>query len=502
MRRSPTCPVILCAGLVLAGCGALPMDPGRPEPRPLGRDLTVPPALGRKAPVANASRPGSGTPAAPPSGPMGEPVGLLTLQRALAQTLNGSPDLAQFSYDIRSAEARTLQAGYRPNPEITAQAEDFGGSRDHAAFRGYQGTLTLSQVVELGGKRARRLRLARLDAGLAAWTYEVQRLDVFTVTARAFVDVLAAQRRVALAEDTLRLERQFYGAVSERARSGDVSPLEERRAQVSLSNGEIALEQARRELGAARVRLAATWGSKEPRFDRAQGDLGSGVVRPPPLPALLALGAQNPDVARWDTEIAQREANLAVEQSRNVPDVTVNVGMRNYGPGRGSVDSTTAGGAALSTGGAASGGGFGLVGGIGVPLPVFGLNRGNVSAAQAQLEKGRIQKQVAEVQVVSSIRQAYERLSAAYAAAGALQRSVLPAAQTAYDGIGTGYRQGKFSLLEVLDARRALFDARVRLVDAQAAYHAALADAERLIGQSLSDVTHSASGGARPGDTP
>jgi hypothetical protein len=42
----------------------------------------------------------------------------LTLARALALTLEHSPELSAFSWDIRSAEARIIQAKLIPNPEI------------------------------------------------------------------------------------------------------------------------------------------------------------------------------------------------------------------------------------------------------------------------------------------------------------------------------------------------------------------------------------------------
>ena len=481
MRRLSMHSATMIAGLALAGCSAPSGVAERPEPRPLGRSLILPPGFEQgKAPAAGAAAgfPARAAPVASPTGPTGEPVGRLTLQRALAQALTGSPELGQFSFDIRSAEARTLQAGYRPNPELSLLTEDFGGNRGRQGFRQSQTTVTLSQVIELGDKRASRLRLANLDASLAAWDYETKRLDVFVETARAFVDVLAAQRRIALADDTLRLERKFYNAVSERARAGDVSPLEERRAQVTLSNSQIALEQARRELGAARARLAATWGSKQPQFERAEGDLNSGVVRPPPLPSMMAMVAQNPEIARWTTEIAQREARMAVERGRNTPDITVQGGPRRYGDG-----------------------GSAFVAGVAVTLPAFGLNRGNLLDAQAQLGKSRVQQQAAEVRVASSLQQAFERLSAAYGAVQTLQRSVLPAAETAYGGVSTGYRQGKFSLVEVLDAQRALFDARNRLVDALATYQATFAEAERLTGQPLRDLPPPAKG-LRSGHTP
>jgi len=124
------------------------------------------------------------------------------------------------------------------------------------------------------------------------------------------------------------------------------------------------------------------------------------------------------------------------------------------------------------------------------------MNLGNQLDAQAQLGKSRLQKQAAEVRTATGIRQTYERLAAAYDAVKVLQQTSIPAAQAAYDGMSTGYRQGKFGLTDVLDAQRALLDARMRLLDAQATYHAALADVERLTGETLRTF---AAGVKRPG---
>ena len=466
-------PATAVLAILAAGCAAPPPMTERPEPRPLGRNLVMPPELAAAA-AARAVDPDAGFAARETTMQSGR----LTLARALAQSLLGSPDLAAYGFDIRSAEARTLQAGYRPNPEANIYLEDFGGNRDRGGFRGYQGTLSLSQVVELGGKRAQRLRLARLDESLSAWDYEARRLDVLTNTLRAFAEVLAAQRKVGLAGETLATEQRFFRAVAERVHAGQVSPLEQDRAQVALSNGRIALAASTRDLAAARSRLAVQWGGREAAFDSADGDLEQ-VSPPPPLPALLAQATENPDVARWQAEVQQREARLAVERSKNVPDVTLDGGVRRYGDG-----------------------GTAFVGGVTVAIPVFGLNRGNEMDAQAQLDRGRVQAHAAEVRAASDLRQAFERLSRAYDEVGLLRREVLPAAQSAYDGADLGYRGGKFSLLDVLDAQRSLTDARVRLVDALAAYQGAAADVERLTGRSLQDsaLEFGAPRDSRPGE--
>src|SRR5947199_4315368 len=68
----------------------------------------------------------------------------VTLAQALALTLKQNPDLTAFSWDVRSAEARVLQARLRPNPELGMQSEDIGGSRP--GFSHSQTTLQLSQL--------------------------------------------------------------------------------------------------------------------------------------------------------------------------------------------------------------------------------------------------------------------------------------------------------------------------------------------------------------------
>ena len=59
----------------------------------------------------------------------------LTLARALALTLEKSPVLSSYSWDIRAAEARIIQAKLSPNPEISLESEDITGSGRFKADR-------------------------------------------------------------------------------------------------------------------------------------------------------------------------------------------------------------------------------------------------------------------------------------------------------------------------------------------------------------------------------
>ena len=114
-------------------------------------------------------------------------------------TLEHSPELSAFSWDIRSAEARIIQAKLIPNPEISVEGENLNELGASQGGNEMQNTLRLSQLIQLGGKRRSRLREAQFDREATQWDYQVKRLEVLKLTSTQFIDVLAAQRNVQLA---------------------------------------------------------------------------------------------------------------------------------------------------------------------------------------------------------------------------------------------------------------------------------------------------------------
>jgi cobalt-zinc-cadmium efflux system outer membrane protein len=119
----------------------------------------------------------------------------------------------------------------------------------------------------------------------------------------------------------------------------------------------------------------------------------------------------------------------------------------------------------------------------------FDRNRGGVLEARYRLARAEEERRSAEVRLGQALAEVYHSLTTAYRDATLIQRDVLPAAQEAFDVATEGYRQGKFGFLEVLDAQRTLFDTKGQYLEALSAYHKAVADAERLIGEPLSALT-------------
>jgi cobalt-zinc-cadmium efflux system outer membrane protein len=395
-----------------------------------------------------------------------EPIsGDLTLRQVLAQALLHNPELASFSLDVRAREAEALQAGLLSNPELEVGVENFGGNGEYTTSDNVETTISLSQLIELGGKRSKRRAAASLDADLAGWGFEAKRLDVLTSTAKAFYTVLAAQNQLEQANQLVSLAEKLFQTVSDRVEAGKVSPVERSRALVELLSVRIAQNRAQLALEAARKELVAHWGVGAVTFDHAVGALEQ-VVAVPPQDQLLLLLEQNPDLARWTTEADQRTARLALEQSKVFPDLTVGVGIRMF---EGSGDEA-------------------MVAGISLPFPLFDRNQGGIASARASLDQVRHQRLASRNQLQVALAAGYRDLATAYTESQILQQQSIPAAEQAFEAAEIGYRAGKFGFIEAIDAQRTLFEVKGQYIQALVAYHQARTDVERLVGAPLNDV--------------
>lgn len=405
-----------------------------------------------------------------------EPMGDLTLRQAVSLALTKNLELQAFSFAIRIREAQALQAGLSPNPHLDVEVENAAGSGGSGKFSGFgksETTIQLSQLIELGGKRTHRIAAATLSKDLTKWDYETKRMDVLTKVSKAFTDVLSAQEQLTLMQELFHLAEKVNSTVSQRVQAGKVSPIEEIKVGVALSSTRIDMERAKIKLQTARIRLAAAWGNNKPKFKVCKGNLLM-ISSLPAMDSLSNVIASNPDLARWATEIAQRQAVVDREKSHSIPDLTLSGGYRRLEENN---DNT-------------------IVFGVSIPLMFFNRNQGTVQASLDQLQKAELDQRAAVVRVHSALTEAYQSLKTAHSEVIILQAQVLPGAQKAFDAINEGYLFGKFGFLDVLDSQRTLFQAKTQYLNAFTRYHKAVADVERLIGKPLASF-NLADGGLR-----
>ncbi len=393
----------------------------------------------------------------------GEP---LTLERAVALALAHSPRLAAAGHERTALAAEARQAGRAPNPELALDLENFAGSGDLAGFGGAEATLSLAQVLELGGKRARRAAAVDRAGALAEQDREVARLEVGAAAARAFVAVLAGQGRVALADEVIAAAVADSAAVHARVDAGAASPVDLARARIAAASARLDRRRAASGLAGARADLAATWGAVQADFGPAVGTLEA-LAAVPGLAALRARLDGGPRTARWAADLACSDADVALARAEAAIDLTAAVGYRRLGldgDGRGA-----------------------LVAGVALPLPVRDRNRGAVAAAAARRERSRAESRQAAADLAARLTTAHAGLAEAVDELRVLRDTILPEAASAVDAAGHAYTQGLFSLTDVLDVRLVHADLRGRELDALARCRTAAITLESLVGGPLFD---------------
>lgn len=443
--------VLSLLGMVFwAGCAISPPAEDLPGPRPLAADRAWFVAPQKNQEIADRPDP------APP-------VGALSLAEALDLALMHNPGLEASAWHKRDRQFLIDQNGLRPNPVLQMGVENFGGDGAMRDFESARATLRLSQVIELGGKRMKRVQLARQEHVLAAWDFEAERLELVAQTGFRYLDVLAAQHNLELATESLRLAEDLHRVIVDRTAQGIIAGVEQDMVQVQVTARKIDREQRRRQLSSARQQLAAQWNAAEATFEMVDGDLHA-VTPPPAFDLLLARVKQNPNWARWPAEIAARQAKLELADSAAIPNVTIGGGIRHFN----ATDNQA------------------FVMEMGFPLPLFHRNQGARQQARFAVEEAKAKQRQAQVQAQVRLHQLYQTLCSEHYAVTMLRKESLPAAEAVFTSARQRFAQGLTNDMQVLDAERTLIETRYQYVAALTSYHKTQIQIEAFLGMSLS----------------
>ncbi|NOG69096.1 TolC family protein [Roseicella sp. DB1501] len=382
--------------------------------------------------------------------------------QAVELAMARAPILRSAEAGRRAAQGDRVTAGLRPNPDLSLNAENIGGSGRYGGLSTLETTYSLSQRIETGGKRQARIEAANRAVGLTGLDVEAVRLDLAREVVRALAAAVASGRAVEIARERGRLAEEVLRATRARVEAGREAFPQQRRAEVARETALLGLDRAQREaavaLRALSVLLAMPGIEVMPGRASWFDELGP---RPDPARA-VALPPGQLDRARLDALIEQRRAELELQRRNAIPDVAIGAGLRRFRE---------------------AGGDTAFVLGLSLPLPVFDRNQGNILRADAELSRAEAEAERGRLYLDAALADAERRLGQAWHAADALRRIVLPAAGEAAGAAREGYAAGKFSLLEVLDAQRALSDAREQLNAALLEVQQVRADIDRLRGR-------------------
>ena len=386
----------------------------------------------------------------------------LSLDAAIARVAVDHPDLQLVDAQRPVLKARRDAASLRPPLQFGVDVENLLGSGDNRGLKGLETTVSLSGVLERGGKLDARRLLAQSNLDALAPQRATARLDLLAETARRYLDVARAQSALDIALTDIEQRRRAVNAARVRLQAGASPESVLFTAQAMLAQAELDRDRAIEEASAARLSLAALWGARTPDFKAVSGDALQ-------LPALRDFASLNDDLQRAP-ELAEllgeqriREAQLQLVRTRSRPDWNWQVGVRNS-----RADNATS-----------------LVGGFSIPLGSARRAAPEIREAEADLALLPYQRQARQQQLYATLAEAHGRYVTARLEVQRMQADVLPQLQKAERAAEQAWRAGAASYMEWAQLQAMRIESRQRQLDAAIAAQTALIEIQRLTGQGM-----------------
>ena len=387
----------------------------------------------------------------------------LTLNTALKRALEQNPSLKVFDFRNTALSGQLETANLKPAYELGFEAENFSGSDELNGFDGVELTVSLSSVLEMGDKRAARQGIVSNSRSVLDAQRQVESLALLGEVTRRYVDVLAAQEQVFLAQEADDLASQTLNIVKERANAGATPDAEVKRAQAAASQAQLTLLSTRQQLAYLKVSLSALWGETSPQFTTIDGDLfhsGTDVD----FERLYAKVERNPAIRIFAAEERLKEAEVRLAKTQSRSDISWSVGVRRFQESDNSA----------------------LVAGFSMPLFSSKRNSGAVSTALAQRNEIFVRKEVALLNMHTQLFRAFHNRKQAILTAKELQNTIIPALEEALKEIQAAYQRGRYGYLEYVSARQELLSAKRTLIESASSALTYGAEIEQLTAEPLS----------------
>lgn len=366
----------------------------------------------------------------------------LTLAALEQMACEHNPTLRQANANIDAAQGRAKQAGLYPNPVVGYQGENIGAAGTAGEMQG----LFIDQTIVTAGKlRLDRAKFAQEVSQMEAQAI-AQKSRVVNSVRIAFYRLLAMQQLLDVRANLLKVAEDAVKTTEELVNVGAANKPDLLQARIEARQERVALENARTQYQAGWRQLAALVGTPELAASRLDGDLQAAVPLADFEPTLAHLLEASPEIQVALAEIARAQFGLKREQVEPIPNVQMRVANGYDFESHRDVTSVE----------------------VGVRLPLFDRNRGNIRTAHAQVAYAQAELTRVQLSLTQRLARAYASYRTAAAIVQTYQKDNLPDAKEAYELYLDSFRKRRAAWPQVLVAQRTYFQISVEYTEALA----------------------------------
>jgi len=411
---------------------------------------------------------GVSAPPPPQAVPAGSP-GAITVEQAVSTVLARAPSRQSAQAKRDAAKQAAESSGSWPNPSVEIRSENwtFGSWAwtplpEPGSPPGLDFFTVLTQPVELGGQRGRRMGIARAEYAAAEAAMAQTDRALVMETVRLFMDAVRSREWLGALESNREGLDTLLRAMTSRVREGYTAEADLAKFQAESARVQTQLLRARLDLARSLAQLGSLM--QEPVPLRSE-HLTEPALRPIPAgePAELAAkaAAASPEVLAARARSARAAEALSLERARRVPDLNVAGGYKR-----------TAG---FDT----------AVAGLMIAIPLFDRNKQAVAIAAGDHAASLSDVAAAEARALADARVVFDAAAALGALAARVDDELLRPAETVRTAARSAFREGATDILVLVDAERVYVDARREAVQLKLDAIAAALEARLLLGEEI-----------------
>ncbi|MDA6072739.1 TolC family protein [Flavobacterium sp. AC] len=370
----------------------------------------------------------------------------VTLQDCESQFLKNNLFLLASQYNIDASKALTIQARIWDNPSLTAELNAYNPERNQYFDIGKQGqkAFGIEQLIYLGGKKRNEIKLAQTNEKLAELQFNDLLRTLKLQLRKSFFTVFYNKKSLETTDNQLAHIEDLINSYSVQVQKGNI-PL---RDLVRLQSLYLNFKNERMEVVNENIEEQANLKLLLNSTDNIVPEVSKEefnkyiVTIPFDLKTFQDEALANrPDYLAKQKDIEANEINVKWQKSLSIPDITVGA---NYDQRSGAFNKE----ANLT---------------LGIPLPLWNKNKGNIKYAQTILEQSKIEKQNFDLQLQTEITAAWNKWDESRKNYVVIKPTVNSDFEAVYNGILTNFQKRNISLLEFTDFMESYNQASIQI---------------------------------------
>jgi len=393
----------------------------------------------------------------------------LTIAAAVKQALERNPEIQQLQHRVSGLEAKAKQAPYLDDPQVALQLSGVPLSNPTRFNQADANSIGVRQMIPSFGKLGLKEQIAQREANIAEQELRAKEQEIMSMVKMAYADLFMADRSIEILREQLEILRVVIGATEARYRVGRVTQQDVFKAQLEQSGVLNQLIVAEEEVSVATVKL------------------NTAMYRPPRTPIQIPTDLEPDDTmvnvsglddlalaTRPELRGAEREIERAevmyelADRNRKYPDFMVGWDYMRM-PTEMKKDR------------------YAAMVNITIPFSPWTVGRRayEVEESLAEIRAAKSNREAIRNMTVKEVAQAEAKVNAAKRSLQLYREGLLAQADLSFRSALAAYQTGGVEFVNLLEAQRALREARMGYYKATVSFVQNLADLERAVGREL-----------------